>query len=150
MGASYGGYAALMGVVKTPNKYRCAVAGWPVTDIPLLLTSGWSTISRDGRARRFWEEMVGNPATQEEALARVSPARHASRIEVPVLLYGSVDDRRVPIEQMERMRDALRAAGHEPGWLAKYGEGHGFGDADHLVELLRTQFTFLRKHLASR
>lgn len=149
MGASYGGYAALMGAIKTPEKYRCAVAGMPVTDIPLLLTSGWSTISRDELPRRYWLEMVGDPATQEPALAQVSPARQVARIKAPVLLYGSVDDRRVPIEQMERMREGLRAAGQDPVWLVKFGEGHGFGDSDNLVEVLRAQFEFLRKHLGA-
>jgi dipeptidyl aminopeptidase/acylaminoacyl peptidase len=33
VGAGYGGYAALMGAVKTPNLYRCAVSLGGVTDL---------------------------------------------------------------------------------------------------------------------
>ena len=37
VGASYGGYAALMGVIKTPELYNCAVSFAGVTDLPDLL-----------------------------------------------------------------------------------------------------------------
>ena len=37
VGSSYGGYAALMGALKTPELYRCAVSLAGVTDLKLLL-----------------------------------------------------------------------------------------------------------------
>ncbi len=43
-GASYGGYAALMGVVKTPNFYQCAISIAGVSSVYDLV--------RDNR--RFW------------------------------------------------------------------------------------------------
>lgn len=36
VGASYGGYAALMGSVKTPDLYQCAVSFAGVSDIAYL------------------------------------------------------------------------------------------------------------------
>lgn len=146
-GASYGGYAALMGLVKTPDKYRCAIAGMPVTDLPTQISSGWSDISRDDEARQYWIEMVGDPARDAEALAAASPARQAARIKGQVMLYGGVDDGRTPIEQMDLMRAALRANKQEPRWLAKYGEGHGFGSLDNVLETYGEKFEFLRQNL---
>lgn len=147
-GASYGGYAALMGLVKTPDKYRCAIAGLPVTDLEKLITSGWSDISRNAESRLHWTEMVGDPARDAAALHAVSPARQAHRIRGKVMLYGSVDDRRVPIEQMELMRAALRAQQNEPRWIAAYGEGHGFMGLTNLLDSYTQQFDFLRQNLA--
>lgn len=146
-GASYGGYAALMGLVKTPAKYRCAVSGLPVTDLAVLMTSGWSSISKNEAPRLYWTEMVGDPATQTPQLNAVSPAWQAHRIQGRVMLYGSVDDTRTPIEQMELMRSALRAQGQEPRWLVKYGEGHGFSGSENLRELYQQKFDFLAQSL---
>lgn len=147
-GASYGGYAALMGLVKTPAKYRCAVSGLPVTDLAVLMSSGWSSISKHEASRLYWTEMVGDPATQTAQLNAVSPARQAHRIQGRVMLYGSVDDTRTPIEQMELMRSALRAQGQEPRWMAKYGEGHGFSGSENLLELYQQKFDFLAQSLS--
>lgn len=148
-GASYGGYATLMGLAKTPDRYRCGIAGVPVSDLEKLLTSGWSTISRLDAPRRFWTEMVGDPATDGPALRAVSPARLAERIRAPVMIYGSADDTRTPIEQAEAMRDALRAAGHEPRWVMRYGEGHGFRSAGNVLDLHEQMDDFLQTNLAA-
>ncbi len=41
-GASYGGYATMMGLAKTPELYRCGIDYVGVTDIHLYLTIAWS------------------------------------------------------------------------------------------------------------
>ncbi len=149
VGGSYGGYASLMGLVKTPDKYRCAIAGFAVTDLEVMISSGWSSISRDEATRRFWTDMVGDPKKQAAQLNAVSPARQAQRIKGAVMLYGSAEDRRVPFEQMELMRAALRANGKDTRWIAKYGEGHGIGDVDSAMEIYGAKFDFLKEHLAA-
>lgn len=139
MGASYGGYASLMAAARAPGRYRCVVAGMPVSDLPALLDSGWSDISSNERAREFWIAMVGDPQQQRAALLAVSPAHLADRIKSKVMIYAGVDDRRTPLEQAEGMRRALQRAGNEPLWLAKYGEGHGYrltGNHDEMLDLL--------------
>lgn len=146
-GASYGGYAALMGLAKTPDKYRCGISGSPVSDLLVQINSGWSDISRNDEARQFWVDMVGDPTRDADALAATSPARLAARIKAPVMLYGGIDDRRTPFEQMELMRAALRAQKNEPRWLAEYGEGHGFASIQNVLETYTQKFDFLRTNL---
>ena len=51
MGASYGGYAALMGPIRHPGAYRCAISFAGVTDIELRYTAWGSDLS--DQARRF-------------------------------------------------------------------------------------------------
>jgi predicted acyl esterase len=41
-GASYGGYATLMGLVNDPDLYKCGVDWVGVTDINLLYSDNWS------------------------------------------------------------------------------------------------------------
>lgn len=151
-GASYGGYAALMGVAKTPDKYRCAIAGLAVTDIELLLTSSYGDIPRDDRGGlQFWYELAGNPAsaTDAQAMRSVSPAYLADRIKAPVLMYSGVDDIRVPLEQPQKMRKALEALNKPVVWIQKDEEGHGFGKLENNVDLYNQVLTFLDKHIGA-
>jgi dipeptidyl aminopeptidase/acylaminoacyl peptidase len=149
-GASYGGYAALMGVAKTPDKYKCAIAGLAVTDIEMLLTSSYGDIpyNRTG-GLQLWYSMVGNPSDPKdrEAMRAVSPAYLADRIKAPVLMYSGVDDWRVPLEQPNKMRAAMRAAGKDVDWIEKSDEGHGFGKLENNVDLYNQILGFLRKHI---
>lgn len=149
-GASYGGYAALMGVAKTPDKYKCAISGLAVTDIEMLLTSSYGDIPYTTQGGlQFWYAMVGNPSDPKdrEAMRSVSPAYLADRIKAPVLMYAGVDDWRVPLEQPEKMRAAMRAAGKDVHWIAKDGEGHGFGKLENNVDLYKQVLEFLVKHI---
>jgi len=147
MGASYGGYAALIGVARTPDRWRCAVAGFPISDLARLLSSDWSDISRNKDARPFAFDMIGNPVTQRGALDAVSPRLLASRIKAKVMIYAGVDDGRTPLEQAELMRSALEKAGNPPLWMAKYGEGHGYSLTANAWEMLEMLEPFLAARL---
>ncbi|MFO1217617.1 MAG: alpha/beta fold hydrolase [Burkholderiaceae bacterium] len=151
-GASYGGYAALMGVAKTPDKYRCAIAGLAVTDIELLLTSSYGDIPRTSSGGlQFWFELVGNPGNPKdaEAMRAVSPAYLAGRIKAPVFMYSGVDDIRVPIEQPKKMRQALEAQNKPVRWIQKNDEGHGFGKLENNVDLYTQMLEFLKQHIGA-
>jgi dipeptidyl aminopeptidase/acylaminoacyl peptidase len=65
MGASYGGYAVMMGLVKDPDLYRCGVNLLGVTDLGYLFTKGrW----RDERAMNYSSKMmIGDPDTMRDA-----------------------------------------------------------------------------------
>lgn len=146
-GASYGGYAALMGVAKTPDKYRCAVAGLAVTDLPLLMTSTAGDTVYFEASLQFVRDYVGDPDKDREALRAVSPAYLADRIKAPVLMYSGTDDIRVPIEQPQAMRKALEAQGRKVVWIAKRDEGHGFGKLENNVDLYTQILDFLKQHI---
>lgn len=119
-GASYGGYAALMGVAKEPGLYRCAVGYIGVYDLPTMHTDG--DIQRRGSGETFLKEWLG----EREALAAVSPSRMAERIKVPVFLAAGGEDERAPIAHTKMMEQALRKAGGSVQTLYFPYEGHGF------------------------
>lgn len=146
-GASYGGYASLMGIAKTPDKYKCAIAGLAVTDLELIMTSNNGDIPYNEAAVQFWRDMVGDPAKDRDALRAVSPAYLASRMKAPVLMYSGIDDLRVPLEQPSKMRMALEAEGKKVVWIAKPEEGHGFGRLENNVDLYNQIFDFLGQHI---
>jgi dipeptidyl aminopeptidase/acylaminoacyl peptidase len=146
-GASYGGYATLMGLIKHPELYRCGVAWVAVTDPRLLFANSWrNDISAEAR-RYGLPTLVGDPAADAAALAAVTPVELASRIKAPLMLAFGGEDRRVPIEHGQRMRAALRDAGQEPEWVLYPGEAHGWLKAETRYDFARRLETFLARHL---
>ena len=148
-GASYGGYSTLMGLAKTPSKYRCGVAGLAVTDLELIMTSGYGDIPRNESGLKFWKSMAGDPATERAELAAVSPVNLADRIKAPVLIYAGVDDIRVPLEQMKNMREAMAKAGKSVVWIQKDKEGHGYAKLENNVDLYTQVLNFLEANIGN-
>jgi len=146
-GASYGGYATLWGLVKTPDKFKCGIAALAVTDLELQLTStrGDTVYSEEGSY--FWARMVGDPKREGELLRAVSPAFHANKIKAATMLIFGEADVRVPLEQGEKMKAALEAAGKKPDWIAKAEEGHGFAKVENRVDTYRQMLKFLDQNL---
>jgi len=146
-GHSYGGYATLAGLVKTPDLYRCGVASMAPSDLRLMLTSAHGDIPHNEGGVQFWEAIQGNLKTERDFIDAASPVFHAARIKSPLLIIHGEDDIRVPLEQAEHMRDALRKVGTEPEWLVVPEEGHGFGKAENRYLMYTKMLDFFDRQL---
>ena len=147
-GASYGGYAALMGLVRHPELYRCGIAWVAVTDVRLLFEDSWaSDISEEAR-RWSLPTLIGDPKADAAMLREVSPVTHAARIKAPLLLAFGQEDRRVPLEHGQAMRSALQDVGRNPEWVVYPGEGHGWLRIDNRVDFAKRLEAFLARHLS--
>jgi dipeptidyl aminopeptidase/acylaminoacyl peptidase len=146
-GASYGGYAALMGLVNDGGLFRCAVARAAVTDLLLLHDGNWSDISEPFR-RYGLPQLVGDRRADEAMLVAHSPLQQAARIRNPLLLGHGLLDRRVPIEHGRRLRDAVKAHNGQVEWVEYEKEGHGFSFAEHEIDWWQRVERFLARHLA--
>ncbi|OAX87472.1 peptidase S9 [Xanthomonas nasturtii] len=139
-GASYGGYAALMGVAKEPGLYRCAAGYVGVYDLDML--------ARDnGRYARWAKNWTGDWLGARETLAARSPVTLANQIKVPVFLAAGGKDERAPIEHTKRMECALKGAGVPVESLYFPNEGHGFYTEPHRREYYTRLLAFLSKQL---
>ena len=148
-GASYGGYATLMGLVRHPELYRCGAAWLAVTEpLRLLERSAWWDDDVGAEARKHsLPALVGDAKADAAMLKAVSPVQQAARIRAPVLLaYGELD-RRVPLVHGREMRDALTAAGRPPEWIVYPGEGHGWRKPENRHDFARRLEAFLAQHL---
>jgi dipeptidyl aminopeptidase/acylaminoacyl peptidase len=143
-GSSYGGYAALWGLIKTPDLFRCGVSVAGVTDIGLFVKEADFRKNKD--TMKMVRLHIGDPSSQQPALDAVSPLKHADLVRAPVLLIHGEYDGRVPIEHAEKMRDALKAAGKPVEWMAIDRAGHGF-DLDDRRRVYETLLAFLDKHI---
>ena len=143
-GASYGAYAALMGVAREPALYQCAIGYVGVYDLPLMYGQGDIRELESGMA--FLRDWVG----ERDGLAAVSPVHLAGRVEVPVFLAAGGEDERAPIEHSHRMERALRKAGVPVETLYYDTEGHGFHIDAHRLEFNKRVLAFLDRHVGAR
>lgn len=145
-GASYGGYATLMGLAKDPDLYRCGVAWVAVSDPTLMFSIHWSDISRETKEHTM-KQRIGDPEKDAVTLAANSPLKQAARIKAPVLLAFGQLDRRVPLEHGELMREAMVKAGNPPEWVVYDREGHGWRYAENRIDFWTRVEKFLARHL---
>ncbi len=107
VGSGYGGYAALMGAVKTPDLYRCAVSVGGVADLTQVLSDSRWYLNQ----KPMVELRIGSWWSNRERLRETSPVFHARDMRTPLLLMHGVMDRVVPLSQGRAMAEALQAAG---------------------------------------
>ncbi|MCD7100374.1 S9 family peptidase [Stenotrophomonas sp. MMGLT7] len=143
-GASYGGYAALMGAAKEPDLYRCAAGYVGVYDLPMMFTTG--DIQQRGSGENYLKQWLG----ERESLAAVSPVNLAARIKVPVFLAAGGKDERAPIQHSRRMQAALAKAGVPVETLYYDTEGHGFYTEPHQREYYTRLLDFLSRQLGGQ
>ena len=107
-GGSYGGYSALMGVIRNPERYRCAVSYAGVTDLNLIFTQA-STRMNDA-LRKAFKKIIGDPEQQRAELKTYSPVYRYRDVQRPVLLIHGTEDRIVDVEHSWRMYKMLELA----------------------------------------
>jgi dipeptidyl aminopeptidase/acylaminoacyl peptidase len=136
VGWSYGGYAALQAAVVEPGFFKAVVAIAPVTDLPALKEEwrGWTNFEL-ARAR------IGNGPEIHTG----SPAEHADKIKVPVLLFHGGMDRNVNIGQSKRMAAGLTAAGVKNELVTWDDLDHQLDDSTARTQMLRQSDAFLRR-----
>jgi dipeptidyl aminopeptidase/acylaminoacyl peptidase len=144
-GASYGGYAALEGLAKTPELYRAGASFAGVTDLIEMLDDLEHYQFSD-----FNKPVHGDAWDDRDQLAATSPARHVDRIRAPVLLAHGTEDPIVRVEQARAMADALEGIGAPVETYLYRDEVHGFIDERNRIDFYEKLAAFFAKHLAPR
>ncbi|MFV3129138.1 alpha/beta hydrolase family protein [Niveispirillum sp. KHB5.9] len=117
LGWSYGGYAALMAAVKTPDLFKCAVATAPVANMERLYDEFRnSTFKNLNRGLYFGD----NP----DALLPISPYHQADKIKIPVLLIHGDLDYQAHVAHSRDMERALKRAGKPVEYIEIEGMDH--------------------------
>ncbi len=147
-GASYGGYATLMGLARDGDLFRCGVAWVAVSDPLLMFDKSWSNFSEESLTYGL-KRMLGDPVADEAKLKAASPLRQAARITQPLLLAYGASDYRVPLVHGERMRDALKPHNPSVEWVVYDNEGHGWNNLDNRIDFWTRVEKFLARNLAA-
>ena len=148
-GASYGGYAALMGAIRRPALYRSAVSLAGVADVATML----EFVKKDDPDRLVYAyeiKRVGDPKTDADLIAAESPVTHVAAIEAPVLLLHGTKDKIVDPGQSHEMAEALKKAGKTYSYVELPGAGHHESEwtDKHLKTILNTSIDFIARSFA--
>ncbi|WP_168190701.1 alpha/beta hydrolase family protein [Salinimonas iocasae] len=139
MGASFGGYSALMSASLAPDLFKCAISMAGVYDLNLMYEEGDTPTELWGES--FLKRAIG---TDQKQLADFSPVNHVQSIGGPVLIAHGKRDRRVPFEHAERLKTALDNAQKSYEWFVRDEETHGFYDENNRAEYYSEVAKFLQ------
>lgn len=124
-GASYGGYATLMGLINNPELFRCGVDWVGVTDINLLYDLRFTGTSQEAKTYSL-PVLIGDQTKDAAMLKANSPLENASKIKQPLLLAYGEKDRAVPIEHGKKFYAAVKQTNPRVEWIEYPKEGHGW------------------------
>lgn len=149
MGASYGGYATLVGLTFTPNLFACGVDIVGPSNLNTLLAS----------IPPYWEGMrrtlvaaVGDPDTPEGAalLAERSPINRVDKISKPLLIGQGANDPRVKQAESDQIVNAMKEKGVPVTYVLFPDEGHGFQKPENSMAFNAVAENFLEQCLGGR
>jgi dipeptidyl aminopeptidase/acylaminoacyl peptidase len=139
VGGSYGGYAALMGAVKTPDLFRCAISFAGISDLIVL-----KEYSKMYANYKFVFEMLGEDKDQLKA---TSPRRNVDRIKIPILLAHGDADRVVPVEQSKIMAEELEKNNKIFTYIELEKGNHNISNQENRHRFFKAMDEFLDKYL---
>jgi len=145
-GASYGGYATLMGLIKNPDIFRCGFEWLGVTDIDLMFNTPQSDASQEA-LHYGMKTLIGDPEQDAASFRANSPQYNAARLKQPVLMAYGVLDRRVPIVHGTEFRDTVAKSNSHVEWVQYVDEGHGWHHEENRIDFWNKVETFLDKNL---
>ncbi|PCI63374.1 MAG: hypothetical protein COB37_05285 [Kordiimonadales bacterium] len=139
VGSSYGGYAALMGVIKEPGLYKCAISVNGVTDVPGLKEKA----VKDKDAFEWALAIALKGKSDEE----ISPFHRVAEISAPVLFLASKDDQRIPVGMQEALHEKLKMLKKPSTYVALEDGGHNVTTKAARQTMLEETEKFLKKHI---
>jgi dipeptidyl aminopeptidase/acylaminoacyl peptidase len=148
-GGSYGGYATLVGLTFTPDKFACGVDIVGPSNLMTLLESippYWKSFYEDMTRR------VGDPRTDEGRafLKARSPLTHVEQIRKPLLIAQGANDPRVKQAESDQIVGAMKAKDLPVTYVVYPDEGHGFARPQNRLAFYAIAESFLSKCIGGR
>ena len=144
-GGSHGGYATLMGLIRTPELYACGVNYVGVSNIFTFMNSipeYWKPYL--AMLKEIWYDI---DLPEEERIAReVSPVYQIDKIQKPLFVVQGANDPRVNINESDQIVEKMRGKGFETPYMVKYNEGHGYSHEENRMELYKCMMGFFAKN----
>lgn len=141
IGWSYGGYAALMAMTYFSGSYDVGVSLVGISNLNTFLMN----TAPYRRALRIPE--YGDPVKDAEALKKLSPTTHLSKVKAPLMVIQGATDPRVPVGEAIQIHQALQKKDIPSPLIIFADEGHGAAKRSNKVLELGHALNFLKTHL---
>jgi dipeptidyl aminopeptidase/acylaminoacyl peptidase len=148
-GGSYGGYATLIGMTRTPETFACGVDIVGPSNLITFLNN----------VPEYWIPMLplltnrvgDNKSTEGQAfLKERSPLTYVDRITKPLLIGQGANDPRVPRRESDQIVHAMQEQKIPVTYVIYSDEGHGFARPENSVSFWAVAEAFLARHLDGR
>jgi dipeptidyl aminopeptidase/acylaminoacyl peptidase len=146
-GASYGGYAALLGGALTPTQYRCVVSINGISHLSDFIKDDRNKFGRYNSVLSYWERVITPDGLKDEALKPISPYFLADKYVAPVLLIHGVNDERVDRSQSEMMASSLKKAKKSVQLIKLDDENHNLITNKARLQTVKAVVDFVNKNL---
>lgn len=140
IGSSFGGYAALMGIIQQDTLYKCAVSINGVTDLTRMKNND-RIYTVGGRS---WSNRWGLAGAKDTDF---SPFHRAYEVSAPILLIASIDDARVPFKLSVDMHEKLQKFGKKSRFVRIENGTHNMVTAKSRYIMLKEIEQFLAQHI---
>jgi dipeptidyl aminopeptidase/acylaminoacyl peptidase len=149
MGGSYGGYATLVGLTFTPDRFACGVDIVGPSNLRTLL----ETIPPYWKPQLdFWADRIGDPRTEEgrALLEERSPLNYVDNIRRPLLIGQGANDPRVKQSESDQIVRVMQEKDIPVTYVLYPDEGHGFVRPENRLSFFAITEHFLAQHLHGR
>ncbi len=143
-GASYGGYATLMAMVRRPDLFKWGVNYVGVTDMavhqntqPAQLHSDFSELAK---------VINGDQRVDSVLFEQQSPARHVATISAPVFHAYGGEDQNVDFANGRTIRSAFDNAKKPYEWMFVADEAHGYRQDENVFVFYKRFDAFMKKN----
>jgi len=151
-GGSYGGYAALMGLVQHPERFQAGIAMFPLTDL-IQQAKDLEDTSKEVKDLTYaafnleeFKKNVGDPVADQALLEENSPNHQVARIKTPVFLVYGPKDEIIDKQQVRKFIGRMKAQKKTLVHFAPHEEGHGIWDEDRRLQIYTALEKFLQKY----
>ncbi len=150
MGGSYGGYATLVGVTFTPDRFACGVDIVGPSNLKTLMES-FPAYWRPSLEGNFYKH-IGDPAKASDVprMMAQSPISRVDAIKVPLLIGQGQNDPRVVKAESDQIVEAMRAKKLPVTYVNFTDEGHGFQRPENRLAFFSITEGFLAQCLKGR
>ncbi|MGB5166270.1 MAG: alpha/beta fold hydrolase [Woeseiaceae bacterium] len=145
VGASYGGYAALVAAFQQPERFKCIVSISGIAD----LTEHAVTTARSGWYEPFVVKTIGDPGDGEDRkmLDEASATNKLALIKRPILLIHGTHDTQVRVSQARDFYKKAKRAGVKVKYIELQYGTHYFDENQNRLQVFKALDDFLGKHL---
>ena len=149
MGGSYGGYATLVGMTFTPDRFACGVDIVGPSNLRTLLETippYWIP------ALNIYTNRVGDHRTEagKKLLESRSPLNFVDKIQKPLLIAQGANDPRVKQSEADQIVKAMQEKNIPVTYVLYPDEGHGFARPENRLSFYAIAEIFLAENLGGR
>ena len=143
VGASYGGYVAMMAAIEKPKLFKCAVSFGGVSSLANLMMHS----ENQKNSISYWEKSIGDYSNKEE-LMKFSPQDIVKANSSPMLLVHGAKDTVVEPGQSKAMHNKLLEKGvQESKHIEIDGADHWFSKPETRARFLQESIAFINKYI---